>query len=84
MDPYAQCEQLDDWDLYAVDGHYHHAACFDKKSENSKGELRAIATGHFFRMNMRTHHMSCLGIYKQSPWRDSIARLRVVWAITSA
>lgn len=61
-DPYAKCEQLGHWDLYAVDGHYHHAACFDKKSENSKGELRATATGHFFRMNMRTHHMSCLGM----------------------
>ena len=61
-DPYAQCEELGDWDLYAVDGHYHHAACFDKKTANSKGELRAIATGHFFRMNMRTHHMSCLGM----------------------
>jgi len=61
-DPYAQCEQLDDWDLYAVDGHYHHAACFDKKIENSKGEFRAIATGHFLRMNMRNHHMSCLGM----------------------
>ncbi len=61
-DPYAQCEELDDWDIYAVDGHYHHAACFDKKSEGSNGELRAIATGHFFRMNMRNHHMSCLGM----------------------
>jgi len=61
-DPYAQCAELDDWDLYAVDGHYHKAACFDKKSENSKGELRAVATGHFFRMNMRDHHMSCLGM----------------------
>jgi hypothetical protein len=61
-DPYAQCAELADWDLYAVDGHYHKAACFDKKSKNSKGELRAIATGHFFRMNMRTHHMSCLGM----------------------
>lgn len=61
-DPYTQCAELDDWDLYAVDGHYHKAACFDKKSESSKGELRAIATGHFFRMNMRNHHMSCLGM----------------------
>lgn len=61
-DPYAQCPELDDWDLYAVDGHYHQAACFDKKSISSEGELRAIATGHFFRMNMRNHHMSCLGM----------------------
>ncbi|MBC8128555.1 MAG: hypothetical protein H8M99_15560 [Gloeobacteraceae cyanobacterium ES-bin-144] len=61
-DPFAQCEELNDWDLYAVDGHYHKAACFDPKSVSSKGELRAIATGHFFRMNMRTHHMSCFGM----------------------
>jgi len=61
-DPYAQCAELADWDLYAVDGHYHKAACFDPKTENSKGEPRAIATGHFFRMNMRSHHLSCLGM----------------------
>lgn len=61
-DPYSQCAELADWDLYAVDGHYHHAACFDQKSVSSKGVVRAIATGHFFRMNMRTHHLSCLGM----------------------
>lgn len=61
-DPFAQCPELDDWDLYAVDGHYHQAACFDKNSISSKGELRSIATGHFFRMNMRNHHMGCLGM----------------------
>lgn len=61
-DPYAQFTELADWDLYAVDGHYHKAACFDQKSENSKGEIRATTTGHFFRMNMRNHHMSCLGM----------------------
>lgn len=60
--PYAKSAELEDWDLYAVDGHYQKGACFDPKSENSAGELRAIATGHFFRMNMRSHHMSCLGM----------------------
>jgi hypothetical protein len=49
-------------DLNAVDGYYHQTPCFDKKHENSKGEFRAIVTGHFFRMNMRTHHLSCLGM----------------------
>ena len=65
-DPYAQCAELGGWDIYAVDGHYHKAACVDPKSENSKGELRAIATGHFFRMNLRTHHIrrsACSEIY---------------------
>jgi len=61
-EPYTQCAELDHWDLYAVDGHYHKAACFDPKSVSSKGKRRAIATGHFFRMNMRNHHMSYLGM----------------------
>jgi len=61
-DPYPQCAELDHWDLYAMDGHYHKAACFDPRSVSSKGKRRAIATGHFFRMNMRNHHMSCLGM----------------------
>ena len=59
-DPYAQCAELSDWDLYALDGHYQKAACFDLKAVDSKGTLRAIATGHFFRANLRTHHLSCL------------------------
>jgi len=61
-DPYAQCRELDDWDVYAVDGHYHKAACFDPKYEASDGALRSAATGHFFRMSMRTHHLSCLAM----------------------
>ena len=61
-DPYAQCHQLDGWDIYAVDGHYHKAACFDPKREASDGTIRATATGHFFRVNMRTHHLSCLAM----------------------
>jgi hypothetical protein len=61
-DPYAQCAELAGWDIYAVDGHYHKAACFDPKHTASDGTSRATATGHFFRMNMRTHHMSCLAM----------------------
>lgn len=59
-DPYAQCPELNGWDLYAVDGHYHHAASFDPKTRDAKGNARTIATGHFFRMNLRNHHLSCL------------------------
>ena len=35
-DPFAQCPELDGWDLYAVDGHYHKAACFDPKDSGSE------------------------------------------------
>lgn len=59
-DPYAQCPELNCWDIYAIDGHYQKAACFDPKTTDSKGTVRAIATGHFFRVNLRTHHLSCL------------------------
>ncbi len=61
-DPFAQCPELEDWEIYAVDGHYHKAACFDPKREASDGTVKATATGHFFRMNMRTHHLSCLAM----------------------
>jgi IS4 transposase len=61
-DPYAQCHELDDWEVHVVDGHYHKAACFDPKREASDGSTRATATGHFFRMDMRTHHLSCLAM----------------------
>ena len=61
-DPYAQCRELDGWDIYACDGHYHKAACFDPKREASDGSVRATATGHFFRVNMRTHHLGCLAM----------------------
>jgi hypothetical protein len=61
-DPCAQCAELADWDIYAVDGHYQHAARFDPQSVRSEGGLRAVATGHFFRMNMHSHHLSCLGM----------------------
>jgi len=77
-DPYAQCKELEGWDIYAVDGHYHRAACFDKKSENSKGERRAVATGHFFRMDMRDHHMSCLGMAKPKDGKKKAHDMTVI------
>ena len=58
--PLAECPELDGWDIYAVDGHYQKSACFDPKTRNSKGDLSSTATGHFFRLDLRTHHMSCL------------------------
>lgn len=61
-DPFEQCPELDGWDMYAVDGHYHKAACFDPKTSGSDEAPRATATGHFFRANLRTHHMSCLDL----------------------
>jgi hypothetical protein len=56
-DPYSAFPELDGWRLYAGDGHYHGAASFDPKSSDSEGGKKSRATGHFFRVDMRTHHM---------------------------
>jgi hypothetical protein len=42
-DPYAQCPELSGWDIYAVDGHYHKAACLDMANpEDAKKKAHDI------------------------------------------
>lgn len=57
-DPFAGFEELHDFEIFAADGHYHHAACFDPKP--SKPKEHAVASGHFFRIDLRNHHLSHL------------------------
>ncbi len=57
-DPFAQFPALACFDIYAADGHYQHAAAFDAKP-NNPGE-QTIATGHFFRLDLRNHHLGYL------------------------
>ena len=57
-DPFGDFAELKDWEIYAVDGHYQKAACHDPKVTNKKGDATSPATGHFFRLNLRTHAMS--------------------------
>jgi hypothetical protein len=59
-DPFAAFKELADYDIYAADGHYHHAAAFDPKPTSSTGKTNA--TGHFFRLDMRTHHLGYLDL----------------------
>ena len=59
-DPFAEFDELNNWEIYAVDGHYQKAACHDVPYQNSKGGFTKAAVGHFFRLNLRTHHMSLL------------------------
>jgi len=54
-DPFAHFEELADFDIYAADGHYQHAAAFDPKP--SKAGEKTTATGHFFRLDLRSHHL---------------------------
>ena len=59
-DPFAAFPALDNFDIYAGDGHYHKAACFDPKA-SEPGE-KTIATGHFFSLNLRSHHLDYLDL----------------------
>ena len=59
-DPFAAFKELSGYDIYAGDGHYHHAAAFDPKLATSTG--KSNATGHFFRLDMRSHHLGYLDL----------------------
>ena len=63
-DELAKIEELKNWHLYAGDGHYHRAACFDKATSalGSSKEPTKAATGHFFRLDLRTHHLDHLAL----------------------
>ncbi len=57
-DPFAAFKELNSYDIYAADGHYHHAAAFDPKTNGKSAE----ATGHFFRLDLRNHHLGHLDL----------------------
>lgn len=59
-DPFSAHQELKDFDFYAADGHYQKAACFDPKPKK-EGESQ-IATGHFFRLNLRHDHLDYLDL----------------------
>lgn len=60
-DPLASFPELKGYHFFAADGHYQKAACFDAPKQTRKG-LQKIATGHFFRVNLRNHHLSYLDL----------------------
>jgi len=51
---------LKDFEFYAADGHYQKAACFDPKPGKEGGSQ--VATGHFFRLNLRFDHLDHLDL----------------------
>lgn len=60
VDPFAPFPELAKFDFYAADGHYQRAACFDPKPKE-EGKSK-VATGHFFRLNLRTDHLDHLDL----------------------
>jgi hypothetical protein len=77
-DPFASISSLDDFDLYAGDGHFIEAATHDKAkprgsttqpSDPNEASTRQTtskyATGHIYTINLRSHAMSHLAVADQ-------------------
>lgn len=64
-DPFASIAELDDFALYAGDGHFHGAAVHDPASEGRDGVMRKRASGHFFTLNLRSHYLNHLALAAQ-------------------
>ncbi len=84
VDPLAQFPELQKWEVNLVDGHYQKAACFDPKYKDSKDNLRSIATGHFFRMDLRNQHLSCLDLVKPDYGKKKTHDVTVIRRSTAA
>jgi len=61
---------------YAADGHYQKAACFDPKP-TKEGESQ-IATGHFFRLNLRHDHLDYLDLSRPGDGKKKDHDMRLI------
>lgn len=77
-DPFASISELDNFAIYAGDGHFHAAAAHDPASQNSKGQLIKRATGHFFTLNLRTYHLAYLALAECGGLRKAEHDMRVI------
>lgn len=55
QDPFAQFSELDEFDIFAGDGHYHAAAAHDKKKNDKKYPIQ-----HFYAVNLRSQALNHL------------------------
>ena len=72
-DELGEIEELENWHVFAGDGHYHKAAVFDPKTKAdlSRKESNKSVTGHFFRLDMRTHHLGYLDLAQPKDGKKS-------------
>lgn len=68
-DPLAGIEELENFAVYAGDGHYHKGAAHDPKRLSSDGVMTKLAVGHFFLLDLRTHYLSHLTLGEQNATR---------------
>lgn len=77
-DPFAGIPELDGFAVRAGDGHYHAAACHDPGVRGSDGELKKWPTGHFFTLDLRSHHLSHLTAADSGPRRKREHDMRAI------
>jgi hypothetical protein len=75
-DPFMRHKELKNFDFYAADGHYQKAACFDPKP-TKEGESQ-IATGHFFRLNLRFDHLDYLDVSRPDEGKKKDHDMRLI------
>jgi hypothetical protein len=56
-DPLAQFPELQRYDCFALDGHWHKAATHDPRHDGTK-----MAVGHFYSLDLRTHQLRHLAV----------------------
>ncbi len=77
-DPFAAVGELDDYAIYAGDGHYHGCAAHDKAVMVSRGNMAKRPPQHFFILNLRTHHLGHLALAEQGGTRKTEHDMRVI------
>ena len=72
-DELSQIDELKKWHLVAGDGHYHKAAIFDPKTkaDTSRKAPSKSPTGHFFKLDLRTHHIDYLDLAQPEDGKKS-------------
>lgn len=79
-DELASIVELENWQIYAGDGHYHKAAVFDPKTKAdlSTKEPSKSPVGHFFLLDLRTHHLGYLDLAQPDEGKKQEHDLRLL------
>ncbi|MBF0196202.1 MAG: transposase [Planctomycetes bacterium] len=72
-DPFADCSDLDNFDIYSGDGHYHGAPVHEKMVKGKK-----YGTQHFYGRNMRNHMVFQLDVAEYGGWRKKESDIRML------
>lgn len=78
LDPFAAVPELKKFAIYSGDDHYHGAACHDVKLVGSSGEPKKYPTGHFFMLDLRTHHARHMATAEQGGARKGEHDMRAI------